>query len=114
MQWAERGGGVRPGFALPSYSGRRNNLSNQAVESWSRLGGSDMGSMSFLLPEELPAGVEELLPLACLASGYDQTLVPTTVRVESGRLQVSRRVSESSFLVVPWPVNSGAIVCMTS
>ena len=56
-----------------------------------------------------------MLPLACLASGYDLTPAPTTVRIDSGRLIVSRSIAESGYLVVPWPAgSSGAIVCMSS
>ncbi len=74
-----------------------------------------MGSMAFLLPNQLPAGADALLPLACLASGYDLTPAPTVVQIDSGRLVLSRDIAESGYLVVPWPVGPrGAIVCMSS
>ncbi len=74
-----------------------------------------MGSMAFVLPSRMPAEAESLLPLACLASGYDLTPAATSVRIEDPRLIVSRSIAESGHLVVPWPVGaSGAIVCMTS
>lgn len=67
-----------------------------------------MGSTTFLLPKHLPPGATRLLERACFASGYDPgyhlTPEPTLAEVDGDRLYVSRDVSESGYLLVPWPV----------
>lgn len=76
-----------------------------------------MGSMSFLLPDPLPAAAAATLPDACVASTvgyYDQTPVPTTVRIAADRLTLSRTQNESGYLVVPWPVEPFGTVVSSS
>jgi hypothetical protein len=74
-----------------------------------------MGSTSFLLPKTLPAGAARLLERACFAGGYDQTPVPTLSEVDGGRLYVSRDLSESGYLLVPWLVEPfGTFVVTTA
>jgi hypothetical protein len=63
-----------------------------------------MGSMTFLLPNPVPPAAEAAVRRACFAGGYDQTPVPTRVEVNGHRLVVSRGLSESGYLLVPWPV----------
>src|SRR3954466_15947010 len=65
-----------------------------------------MGSMTFLLPNPVPPPAAAAVRRACFAGGYDQTPVPTRVDVQGNRLVVSRALSESGFLLVPWPVDS--------
>lgn len=65
-----------------------------------------MGSMTFLLPNPVPPPAAAAVRRACFAGGYDQTPVPTRVDVQGNRLVVSRSLSESGFLLVPWPVDS--------
>ena len=76
-----------------------------------------MGSMSFLLPNPLPAAAAATLPDACVASTvgyYDQTPVPTTVRITTDRLILTRTQNESGYLVVPWPVEPFGTLVLTS
>lgn len=78
-----------------------------------------MGSMSFLLPNPLPAGAEETLAEACVASasvgGYDQSPVPTKVELGDECLVLTREQNESGFFVVPWPVDPcGTVVVSTT
>ena len=74
-----------------------------------------MGSMSFLLPNPLPPGADEAVRRACFAGGYDQTPVPTRVEFRGNRLVVSRTLSESGYLLVPWPVEPfGSFVTTTA
>jgi hypothetical protein len=74
-----------------------------------------MGSTTFLLPKALPPAAPKLLELACFAGGYDQTPVPTLAEVEGDRLYVSRAMSESGYLLVPWPVEPiGTFVTTTA
>ena len=66
-----------------------------------------MGSMSFLLPDPLPVAAQAALRSACLAataSYFDQTPVPTTLRMAADCLTLTRTQNESGYLVVPWPV----------
>lgn len=74
-----------------------------------------MGSMSFQLPKSLPPAAEALLRQACFAAGYDQTPSPTAVRIEDGKLILTRDADESAYLFLPWPVGpSGAVVTTTA
>jgi hypothetical protein len=63
-----------------------------------------MGSMTFLLPNPVPPAAEAAVRRACFAGGYDLTPVPTRVDIDGQRLVVSRSISESGYLLVPWPV----------
>jgi hypothetical protein len=74
-----------------------------------------MGSTTFLLPRNLTPAAIGLLERACFAGGYDQTPVPTLSEVEADRLYVSRAMSESGFLLVPWTVEPfGTLITTTS
>lgn len=74
-----------------------------------------MGSTTFELPKSLPPAAAALLEQACFAGGYDQTPVPTLSEIEDGRLYVSRAMSESGYLLVPWPVEPlGTFVVTTA
>jgi hypothetical protein len=74
-----------------------------------------MGSMTFLLPNPVPPAAQAALRSACFAGGYDQTPVPTRVEIDGHRLVVSRGLSESGYLLVPWPVDpSGPYVTTTA
>ena len=67
--------------------------------------------MTFLLPQSVPPTAESLLGQACFAGGYDLTPSPTRVRIENGRLLVSREHDESANLFLPWPIGPvGAMV----
>jgi hypothetical protein len=71
--------------------------------------------MAFTLPASLPPAAESLLAQASFAAGYDQTPSPTQVRIEGGRLVLTRETSESGYLFLPWPVGPvGAVVTTTS
>ena len=54
-----------------------------------------MGSISFLLPDPLPAAAEATLQNACLATGYDMAPVPGRVTIQNKRLVITRSLSES-------------------
>jgi hypothetical protein len=74
-----------------------------------------MGSISFLLPDPLPPGAEALLASACFANGYDQAPTPGAVSIQGNRLTVRRNVSESGYLLVPWPTGKfGSAVTPTA
>src|SRR5947207_4012266 len=79
-----------------------------------------MGSISFLLPDPLPEAARETLPTATFAvpgstGEYEQDPMPASVEVRDGRLVVSRGLSESGYLLVPWPVGPlGTLVAATS
>ena len=69
-----------------------------------------MGSMTFHLPEPLPAGAEPLLARATLsAGGFDPSPVPTRLDVRPGRLEAARRPTDSGFLQLPWPVGAAGV-----
>ncbi|MBN9118526.1 MAG: hypothetical protein J0I06_05095 [Planctomycetes bacterium] len=76
-----------------------------------------MGSMTFLLPNPVPAAAAATLADACVASavGYsDQSPVPTRTRVGADRLVLTREQNESGYLVVPWPVEPFGTVVVSS
>jgi hypothetical protein len=80
-----------------------------------------MGSISFLLPDPLPKAALATLPSACFAPAMgaigtsDLAPVPTQVEIAEGRLTISRSISESGFLLVPWYVGQfGNLVVSTS
>lgn len=80
-----------------------------------------MGSLSFLLPDPLPAVAQETLPCACFATAMgasgtsDQAPIPSQVKIKPGSLTISRNLSESGFLQVPWPIGQfGTVVASTS
>jgi len=74
-----------------------------------------MGSLSFRLPEILPAGADAALRRICIAGGFDLNPVPTKISLDSSRLIASREVNESGYLMAPWPVEGfGDIVTTTA
>lgn len=74
-----------------------------------------MGSISFLLPNAPPDAAPALLRNACFAAGYDQAPVPTTLEIQGNRLIATWRLSESRYLLLPWPVGSlGTLMTTTS
>jgi hypothetical protein len=74
-----------------------------------------MGSISFLLPNPMPTTAQALLRNACFAAGYDQAPVPTTLDIEDNRLVASWGLTESRYLLLPWPAGHfGTLVASTS
>lgn len=80
-----------------------------------------MGSISFLLPDPLPKAAQASLPSSCFATAMgasgisDQAPIPSQVEIAAGRLTISRSLTESGFLLAPWPVGRfGALVTSTS
>jgi hypothetical protein len=80
-----------------------------------------MGSISFLLPDPLPKAALATLPSACFATAMgasgmsDQAPIPSQVEIVGDRLTISRSLTESGFLLAPWPVGQfGALVTSTS
>jgi hypothetical protein len=74
-----------------------------------------MGSIAFLLPEHVPAAALAALREACFATGYDQAPVPTAIEIQDNRLVATWGLSESRYLVLPWPVGPfGTLVTTTS
>ncbi|MCI0700763.1 MAG: endo-1,4-beta-xylanase [Planctomycetia bacterium] len=73
-----------------------------------------MWPITFLLPNPVPAAAAALLRDACFAGGYDQTPVPTTVRIEDGRLILLRNVNESGYLSIPWSIEPFGTLVVSS
>lgn len=74
-----------------------------------------MGTVTFLLPDPLPAEAARCLEQSCLAIGYDQSPVPTRRKIEDGRLELTKDANESGYLAIPWPVQGGGItVCLST
>lgn len=74
-----------------------------------------MGTVTFLLPDPLPAEAAGCLDRACLAIGYDQSPVPTQRKIEAGRLELTKDASESGYLAIPWPVPGvGTAICLSA
>lgn len=74
-----------------------------------------MGTMSFLLPPALSAEANRDLSLACLAGGFDNAPNPTRVQIEGDRINLSRSVDESGFLIIPWQIDGvGRIMTATT
>jgi len=63
-----------------------------------------MGSISFQLPDSLPAGAKPALERARFAGGYDRTPFPTRTHISGLLLKLTRSQSESGFVNVPWPI----------
>jgi hypothetical protein len=63
-----------------------------------------MGTITFLLPDDLSGICAEDLERATVLGGQDCMPYCTQARVEPGQLLVTRRVEESGFLALPWPV----------
>jgi hypothetical protein len=64
-----------------------------------------MGTISFLLPPDLPADLGGELAKACMAGGPDNMPWPTVAQHEPGLLILRRSVSESGYLAAPWDVD---------
>ena len=74
-----------------------------------------MGTMTFLLPPDLPVTSMDLLKSAALAGGFDNVPGPTQVRLKSRELRVKRPVDESGFLLTPWTVDRvGTVMVQTT
>ncbi len=74
-----------------------------------------MGTISLLLPENLPDGLAPELNRACMAGGPDNMPGPTEVQLEPGRLVVSRGADESGYLEAPWDIpGTGRLMGMTA
>lgn len=63
-----------------------------------------MGSVSFIVPDPVPADARRCLDGACLAGGYDLTPVPTVRVLTDSRLTLTKPANESGYLMTPWPV----------
>src|SRR5437762_928965 len=63
-----------------------------------------MGTMTFLLPDGLPADLARELERACLAGGPDSMPWPTEANVAGNRLTLRRDEDESGCLVAPWDI----------
>jgi hypothetical protein len=73
-----------------------------------------MGSISFLLPNPLPAAAEASLKNAFFAVGYEHAPVPTALDIHDSRLIATWSLSESRYLFIPWPVGPfGTLVAAT-
>ena len=80
-----------------------------------------MGSISFLLPDPVPSAALATLSNACFATVMgatgtsDQSPIPTQVEISSGKMIITRNITESGFLLIPWPIGQfGTLVCSTS
>jgi hypothetical protein len=74
-----------------------------------------MGSISFLLPNPVPASAQATLRSAFYATGYDQAPVPTALDFRDDQLTATWTLSESRYLMVPWPVGPfGTLVTATA
>jgi hypothetical protein len=74
-----------------------------------------MGTMTFTLPANLPAGAAKLLERAWVSGGPDNMPWPSAAAVAGGDLKVARRTDESGYLVAPWEVDGlGVLAGSTS
>jgi len=74
-----------------------------------------MGSISFSLPDPLPPEAASRLRYACFASGYDMSPMPGQLEISDNRITITRNVSESGYLLVPWSVGRhGTLVIASS
>ncbi len=74
-----------------------------------------MGTVTFLLPDPLPAAADRCLESASLAAGYDQSPVPTRRKLDGRELTLAKDGNESGYLSVPWPVPGfGTPVCLSA
>jgi hypothetical protein len=73
-----------------------------------------MGSTSFLLPTPVPPAAAAVLDRACFAGGFDQTPMPTRVKLRGNKLTLSKGTSESGYLLVPWPIGDGGAIVTTT
>jgi Glycosyl hydrolase family 10 len=74
-----------------------------------------MGTMTFLLPAELPEQAVRNLERACVSGGPDNMPWLTEAQVDHGRLLLRRATDDSGYLVVPWEVEeSGLLTCSSA
>lgn len=73
-----------------------------------------MGTMNFLLPHDASQADNSDLDRACVKVGFDNMPTPTRVDVQGDRLVLTREVTESGSLTLPWNVQDcGRIICST-
>lgn len=74
-----------------------------------------MGTVSFFLPDPLPADAHRAADRACFAGGYDLAPVPTRTHLVAGRLTLSKVANESGPVLVGWPLPGvGPVVTATA
>lgn len=74
-----------------------------------------MGSLSFLLPNPVPAPALSTLRGARFAHGFEQTIDGAAVDLTVDRLVLTPTISESGYLLMPWPVGPfGTLVVSSS
>jgi hypothetical protein len=74
-----------------------------------------MGTLSFLLPADLPAPALRELERACICGGQDNMPFLTEVSLEPGKLRLSRQEDESGQALAPWPVDgTGTVLTSTA
>ncbi|MFO0821613.1 MAG: hypothetical protein U0792_00470 [Gemmataceae bacterium] len=73
-----------------------------------------MGSISFLLPHPMPALAQATLRKASFAHGFEQTIDATAVEVRDGRINLTKTLSDSGHLLMPWPVGGFATLVAAS
>jgi hypothetical protein len=61
-----------------------------------------MGTISFLLPEDLPPHEADELACACIAGGPDNMPWPSDTVLDANFLTIRRSVDESGYLQAPW------------
>jgi Glycosyl hydrolase family 10 len=69
-----------------------------------------MGTLTFLLPENLSADTAREIERACVAGGPDSMPWLTSTQVHNGQLIVSRHADESGFVLVPWEVPGAGLL----
>lgn len=62
-----------------------------------------MGQTSFIIPDPISPDARRCLGRARIAGGYDRVPLPAQVKAESKTLTFERDVSESGYLMCPWP-----------
>ena len=73
-----------------------------------------MGSISFLLPDPIPPAAEAMLRNACFSTGYDMAPLPGEVAIQGGLLTIVRNLTDSGYLLIPWPVGQFGTIVNTS
>lgn len=74
-----------------------------------------MGSLSFLLPDPVPAAAASTLRAARFAYGFEQTVDAAAVELRADRLVLTSSLDESGYLLLPWPVGPfGTLVVASS
>jgi hypothetical protein len=73
-----------------------------------------MGLISFLLPDPMPPAALATLRHACFTTGYDMAPTPGQVAIQDKCLVLSRNITESGYLQIPWPVGPFGTLVGTS